>query len=353
MLTRREAIAVLGAGAALAQKTASPFPKGAIIRTVLKDLPAEALAGGATLFHEHLSLEPGFLPKFTSLLAAGRGGPAPAATAPTSGAKYFLEDLDLLTEELRAAKNEGVSCLVDGGHPDMGRSLDFLKRLSAASGMPIVSGTGYYTQPFYPAEIATMSEDQIARELIRQANAEPYGAFGEIGTWDEITSDERKVFRAVAKAHIATNLPIFTHTNFGKGALEQLDIFESLGVKPQHVAVGHVGGLIDAKVEVHKALCKRGAFLGFDRQGGPGDARQVPMVVALIEAGYADNLLFASDFSNAAQLKRNGGAGYAKTVTVFGPKLREAGVEGETLQRIPVDNPRRFLAFVPKSKRKS
>ena len=352
MLTRREAIAIVGAGrVALAQKPASPFPKGAIIRTVLMDLPPEALAGGATLFHEHMSLEPGFLPKFTSLLAAGRGGPAPPA-APTPAGTYFMEDLDLLTDELRAAKNEGVSCLVDGGHPDMGRKLDFLKRLSAASGMPIVSGTGYYTQPFYPAEIATMSEEQIARELIRQANTEPYGAFGEIGTWDEITPDERKVFRAVGKAHLATNLPIFTHTNFGKAALEQLDIFESLGAKPQRVAIGHVGGLVDPRVEVHKALCKRGAYLGFDRQGGPGDVRQVPMVVSLIEAGYADNLLFASDFSNAAQLKRNGGAGYAKTVTVFGPKLREAGVQGDVLQRILVDNPRRFLAFVPKSKRR-
>jgi phosphotriesterase-related protein len=354
MLTRREALAILGAsGVAFAQKAAPPFPKGAIIRTVLKDLPPEALAGGASLFHEHMSLEPGFLPKFTSLLAAGRGGPAaPPVPAAAPGSKYFMEDLDLLTEELRTAKNEGVSCLVDGGHPDMGRSLDFLKRLSAASGMPIVSGAGYYTQPFYPAEIATMSEEQIARELIRQANTEPYGAFGEIGTWDEITPDERKVFRAVAKAHVATNVPIFTHTNFGKAAQEQLDIFESLGVKPQHVAVGHVGGLIDPQVEVHKALCKRGAFLGFDRQGGPGDARQVPMVMALIEAGYADNLLFASDFSNAAQLKRNGGAGYAKTVTVFAPKLREAGAKEDTLHRILVDNPRRFLAFVPKSKRK-
>jgi phosphotriesterase-related protein len=353
MLTRRQAVAILGAsGAVFAQKTASPFPKGAIIRTVLEDLPPESLAAGATLFHEHMSLAPEFLPKFMSLLTAGRGSPAPAPQPPAPGTKYFLQDLDLLTEELRAAKSEGVACLVDGGHPDMGRSLDFLKRLSTASGMPIVSGTGYYTQPFYPPEIAAMSEDQIARDLIRQANTEPYGAFGEIGTWDEIAPDERKVFRAVAKAHLATNLPIFTHTNFGKAALEQLDIFESLGVNPRRVAIGHVGGLIDPKVEVHKALCKRGAFVGFDRQGGPGDARQVPMVMALIEAGYADNLLFASDFSSAAQLKRNGGAGYAKTVTVFAPKLREAGAKEETLRQILVDNPQRFLAFVPKSRRK-
>lgn len=256
-----------------------------------------------------------------------------------------------MVSEIAAAKNEGVACLVDGGNPDVGRSLDFLRKLSAKSGMPIVSGTGYYTQPFYPQEISKMSEDQITQELLRQVTGEPYGAFGEIGTWDDISPDERKVFRAVGKAHVATGLPIFTHTNFGKAALEQLDIFESVGVKPQSVAIGHVGGLLDPKVEVHKLLCKRGAFIGFDRQGGPADGQQVPLVMALIDAGYASNLLFSSDFSNVAQLKKNGGPGYAKTVTVFAPKVRDAGASEETVRGILRDNQRRFLAFVPKHKR--
>ena len=77
------------------------------------------------------------------------------------------------------------------------------------------------------------------------------------------------------------------------------------------------------------------------------------MVVKLIEEGYADNLMFSSDFSSANQLKRNGGPGYAKTVTVFVPKLRQAGVKEDVLHGILVDNPRRFLAFVPKTSRKS
>jgi phosphotriesterase-related protein len=342
-LTRREVIGLLGVSSlAFAQSKAT-----SVIRTVLGDMPPEALAGGATLFHEHMSLSPDFLPKFMSLLTSR----APTAgKAPQPGETYFLQDLNLMTEELRAAGKEGVACLVDGGHPDMGRSLDFLKRLSARSGMAIVSGAGYYSEPFYPPEIATLSEDQIVQNLIRDVGTEPYGALGEIGTWDEMTANERKVFRAVARTHLATNLPIFTHTNFGKGALEQLDLFESLGVNPRRVAIGHVGGLIDPEVRVHKEICKRGAFVGFDRQGGPGDTRQVAMVMALIEAGYTDNLLFSSDFSSVAQLKRNGGAGYAKTVTVFVPKLREAGASEETLHRILTDNPRRFLAFVPKKK---
>jgi predicted metal-dependent phosphotriesterase family hydrolase len=79
------------------------------------------------------------------------------------------------------------------------------------------------------------------------------------------------------------------------------------------VAIGHLGGLTDAKAEVQKAICKRGAFVGFNRQGGPGDADQVPAIMTLLAAGYAGQLLFSSDFSFASDLKRSGGAGYAMT----------------------------------------
>ena len=168
-----------------------------------------------------------------------------------------------------------------------------------------------------------------------------------------MTADERKVFRAVGRTQRETNLAIFTHTNFGKGALDQLDLFESVGVPPGRVAIGHIGGLTDAKLEVPKAICKRGAFVGFDRQGGSADATQVKLVMALVEAGHADQLLFSSDFSSGgSQLKRNGGPGYAKTVTVFTPKLREAGMDEKTLRGILVDNPRRLLAFAPKNPRR-
>ena len=200
-MTRREALTVL-AGSAISQGKAA----GAIIRTVLKDLPPEALGGGATLFHEHLSLAPDFMPKWIGL-ARGQSQQTPPSDGP-----FFMQDVDLMSGELRAASKEGVACIVDGGHPDMGRDLDFLKKLTMQSGMPIVAGCGYYSEPFYPPEIATMTEDQITRELVRQARTQPVGAFGEIGSWGDITDLERKVFRAVGKAHLQTNLPIFTHT---------------------------------------------------------------------------------------------------------------------------------------------
>jgi hypothetical protein len=57
------------------------FPKGAVIRTVLKDYAPKDLAGGATLFHEHLSLAPDSVTRVFQLLreADGEIGPPPAA----------------------------------------------------------------------------------------------------------------------------------------------------------------------------------------------------------------------------------------------------------------------------------
>jgi phosphotriesterase-related protein len=348
------------AGAALPHRggaqTPSPptWPKGAVIRTVLRDYAPEELAGGATLFHEHFQLAADFGAKFAAATAAARAAnglpPAPARGggagrgAVTTAAPDIMHDVDLMTAEVKRAAAEGnIACIVEAGHAEMGRDVNFVRQVAIKSGVPIVIGGGFYSQPFYPAEISTMSEDQIFKALIKQVDDDVVGAFGEIGSWDEISRDERKVFRAVGRAHVATNIPIFTHTGIpGKSALEQLDIFEDAGVDPRHVVIGHLGNLVDPNVYVHKQICRRGAFVGFDRQGGNNDAQQVPMVIALIEAGFADHLMFSADASS----------GYAKTVTVFLPKLKAAGASDEVLRTVMYDNPRRFLAFVPKRPRK-
>jgi phosphotriesterase-related protein len=359
-ISRRQALELLGIGAAAAAfpmsafSQAPAFPKGAIIRTILKDYAPEELAGGATLFHEHLQLGTDFNARFAAAGAAvraenglpptparggggGGGGGARGAAPPD-----IMHDVDLMSAEVAKVKDAGIACIVDAGHPDSGRDVEFLRQVSMKSGVPVVVGGGFYTQPWYPKEIASMSEDQVLNALIKQADDDVLGAFGEVGSWDEITKDERKVFRAVGRAHVATNIPIFTHTGIpGKSALEQLDILEDAGVNPNRVVIGHLGNLVDTNVYVHKTICRRGAYVGFDRQGN-NDTQQIPMVMSLIEAGFADNLMFSADASS----------GYSKTMTVFVPKLKAAGASDQVLHGIMVDNPRRFLAFVPKRARK-
>ena len=338
------------------------IPKGAIIRTILKDLRPEELTG-TILFHEHIGSSP---------------------------------DVDVVVEEVEYAGTKGVSCIVDGGHPDMRRKLENLRAIATRTKVNIVASGGYYTQRTYPPEIATKTEDEIATDLAQEARRDRLGAFGEIGqipNASDFTRDERKVFRAVGKAHVLANLPVFTHNAYGTGpnvpreaGLRQLDVFESVGVDPGRVAIGHVCCLDDSSADIMKQIAKRGAFVGFDRMEDvhphrPGaenvvvdvpDAQRVRMILAFLDAGYVDHLLLSADCTGQPikldeevnQMVADGwlasgdgkkikailedSMGYMRTLSGFVPKLRVAGVNEATLRTILQDNPRRFLAFVPK-----
>ena len=90
--------------------------------------------------------------------------------------------------------------------------------------------------------------------------------------------------------------------------------------------------------------------MGFDLLGGgpEADGHKVPMVRAMLDAGHAERVLLASDFARASDTQLRGGAGYAKTITQFVPMLREAGVDDATIHTLTIDNPLRFMAFVPR-----
>lgn len=349
-LTRREALTVLAAGAAAgvagrfgdalsAQAPARPvFAKGAIIRTLLKDAAPEELAAGPSLFHEHLSMR-----------------------YPLGAKEHFTDDIALMVEEAKAARADGIAAIVDGGHADMNRNVDALKRISTESGLPVIASGGYYMQRTYPADISAKSVDQIADELAKEAAASRFGAFGEIGQQGGVmTDDERKVFTAIAKAHARTGLPIFTHNAYTgtratqnpvpkDTAIRQLDLLLASGVKPANLAIGHVCCLDDPKAEIPIQIASRGAFVGFDRVtiALVPDAQKVATIMAIVAAGHASKILISSDFSNARGLKKNGGGGLGQAVTVFAPLLLKAGLPEATLRSILVDNPRVFLAFGP------
>ena len=337
-MTRREMIAVLG-GAALGPALGrQPQPRGRpVIRTLLDDVLPDSLGTKATLFHEHLSWE----------WARVRGANAPPGPA---------KDVAAVAEQLNIAASEGVGCIVDAGTTDVGRDAAFLRRVAAATTIHLVACGGLYMERTYPASIAGQSEEAIADGLVREALAERYGALGEIGETPDapMSALERKVFRAVGRAHLRTNLPIFTHNAYGTGpnvprdaGLRQLDAFESVGVDPRRVAVGHTCCLDDPKAEVITQIARRGAFVGFDRVTGGAvpDDRKVVMGLAFLAAGLADRLLLSADYNFTARSAAR--PGYASALTVFVPKLRQAGVGEATIRQVTVDNPRRFLAFVP------
>ena len=352
-LTRREAVTLLGSGAGLGLLTAlrdqtalaaslqtstaaqPAFPKGAIVRTILRDVAPEQITG-ATLIHEHLS--------------AGSKSKDPVV--------MFDQDLDLMVDEVKACANDGVSCIVDTGNVDLGRSIDALRTIATRSGMLIVAGGGHHTKGVYPADTFQKTEEQIADDFCTLATAERWGVIGEMGTGTAvpIDPDEGKVLRAAARAHARTGLSIITHVSDGcaQCALDQVDLFESAGVNLNHVVIGHLNDIENQPTVAPLAIAKRGAYLGFDHSGTPGDPRlpeYVRTIMAVLEAGYEDRVCVSSDFGFLRQkyLRKNGGPGIAMVMTTMVPRLRQAGVNDATLHKILVENPRRAIAFVPKA----
>ena len=370
-ISRREAVRLLGAGAGIGVATAwgpgaSPraaagqaagqasssitFPDGAVVRTVLADVAPEEIGSGATLFHEHLSFD------YASPPAEPRRPGTPAPPAPTNA-----EMVDLLVEELRMAAFDGVSCIVDSSiGPRTEQQLANLTAMATRSGVHVVIGGSYFLQPRYPAAIAGMDEDALAAHLIDQAARERWGALGEVGSsFPAMHDDERRMIRAVSQVHRRTGLPIFTHVpheSCPSCAIEQIDLYESAGVDIGHLCIGHLSTIRrsdDPGWETHKEIAGRGAFIGFDTVGHRMSASFIPerekvdMVLNALEAGYEDHILLSSDFANTAQIKANWGNGFSTVLVQFVPKLRYYGVPDATIQKILVDNPRRWLAHVP------
>ena len=345
--TRREALGLIAAaGAGVAASAAGPvpvhaqqrftsaepptFPAGAVIRTLQGDLDPAILSEGAVLFHEHV----------------GR------------------EDIDLAVDELRQCAFNGLGCIVDAATGR--RTPDQVRHLNAIAGrseVRIVMAGGYFEDigfSIYPVRVAEMSEDDLVEELVADATAQRWGAFGEIASSLEMRPDERKVHRAVARAHLRTGLPIFTHTpheSCPSCAMDQMDVIEGAGVDLSHVVIGHMATIKPEHdpIGTHTAVARRGAFVGLDTLGhemGRSDipaADKVRMVQDLLDAGLEDHILLSSDQGNVRQFNRYYGHGWASVLMQFVPKLRFAGVPEDTIRKILVDNPRRFLAFVPKS----
>src|SRR5215467_10256439 len=108
----RQSTASVIAGTIASWATVPDVP---IIRTLIKDIPAADLSG-PILFHEHLSMH-----------------------YPPQTPRHFTDDVATMVDEAKAARMDGIACIVDGGHPDMSRSLDALKRIASESGLPVVA----------------------------------------------------------------------------------------------------------------------------------------------------------------------------------------------------------------------
>jgi phosphotriesterase-related protein len=305
--------------------------------------PVETADLGVTLMHEHLSIG---LPGWRQVWPDGWDRAA---------------DLERCVRLLVEARDHGVRAIVDPCPIDLERQAEFLAEASARSGVRIICATGLYNQRLgLPSYWRTRNADQMAAEFIRELTDGIADTGIRPGIIKAATSEgrirfhEEKALRAAARASLATDTPIITHTENGTCGPEQVDLFLEEGVAPHRVIIGHSCG--NADLRYHTSMLQRGVWLGMDRIGlrhlFSDDLRHATLV-GLIGAGWAGQLFLSQDHV-ACVLGRGvvlGGAsqvwreeyGYVYLFKEFIPRLAAAGVGEDVIRRMLVDNPRRYF----------
>jgi predicted metal-dependent phosphotriesterase family hydrolase len=139
------------------------------------------------------------------------------------------------------------------------------------------------------------------------------------------------------------------------GAMEAIRRAVEAGLDPARTAVDHVENRFGTDLAAIREVASRGFWLEVDCFGRecyyphvnaqlPSDAERIRLVLGLLDAGLGSRLLFSQDICFKYELVRQGGHGYAHVLRTIRPRLLRSGVDAATVERILVDNPRRFLA---------
>ena len=314
------------------------------IRSVLGDRPPSQ---GRILMHEHIVI--------------GWGGSEndPLARLDVEG------EIRRVSADLRELRETwGVTCIVDASASDMGRDVEFDRRVSEASQVDIVACTGLYKEglglPYY-WKLATVEElaDFFEFELVEgvKDTGVRCGVIKVASHGATLSDAERSVFRAAGQVSARTGAPIITHTDpegwatCNVGAM-QLDVLLDAGADPSRVAIGHACGTAD--LDYLSELCDAGAYVAFDRVGSyhiRPDETRAATVSALVGAGYGTKVLLSHDHQavwrrrgvpqGATQIKKDFGLMFRE----FLPRLVADGLTSAQIDSLCSENPTRLLAW--------
>ena len=273
-----------------------------------------------------------------------------------------LEDYEIQKKEILRFKAAGGTTMVDATMPGIGREPETLARISRETGINVIMGTGYYVSSTHPAALASMTEEEIADEMVREltegVDGVRAGVIGEIGISELFNDAERRVLRASAIAHKKTGAGVLVHINpWTTNGLESCDILLSAGVAPDRIAISHID--VENREDYVLAMLKQGVYVEFDNFGkeyfvekearheGYGcfvtDVERVLFLKKLIEMGYVNQILVSCDVCLKTCLRTYGAWGYDHVLANVVPMMREFGIRDADIDTILRKNPADFL----------
>jgi phosphotriesterase-related protein len=296
--------------------------------------PLDPLALGVTLPHEHVLVD---------FIGADKA----------SRERYDSEEaFRVALPRLKELKAKGCATLLECTPAYLGRDPQLLRRLSEASGLNILTNTGYYAagkHKYLPAHAQVESADELAArwakefaEGIEGTGVKP--GFIKLGVdAGPLVEVDRKLIAAGARAHRKTGLAIAVHTGDGRAALEIIEVLKGEGVSPSAYVWVHAQNEKDRKI--HLRACEAGAWVELDGVSEATLEDHLRVALDLIRAGHLKRLLVSQDSGWYHVGEKGGGSyrGYTFLFEKFLPELRKAGIDEAQLKTLTVDNPRTAL----------
>lgn len=292
--------------------------------------PVESGKLGRTLPHEHVMVD-----------FAGVDGVGPERYDRSAVAERIRPYL----EDLAAA---GGQTLFECTPAFLGRDPVLLRRLSKATGVRIVTNTGYYgarDDQHVPGHAYSDSVDALAARWIHEWT-EGIGdtgirpGFVKIGVDPGSLSDvDEKLVRAACRAHLETGLTIASHTGPAQPAFEQLAILAEEGVAPGAWIWVHAQNEKDGARHVEAA--KRGAWVEFDGYEPEHTDEYLRRLTLMRERGLLHRVLLSHDNGWYSVGEPEGGdvQPYTPLFTELVPALRREGFTDEEIHQLVVTNP--------------
>ncbi|XP_061888507.1 phosphotriesterase-related protein-like [Entelurus aequoreus] len=267
-------------------------------------------------------------------------------------------------DELLAYRKAGGGAIVENTTTGIDRDLPTLRKLAKETGVHIVAGAGYYVDCTHSDATRKMSveklTDVIISEVLHGADGTNVrcGVIGEIGTSWPITESERKVLKATAQAQAQLGCPVIIHPGRNPAApAEVVRVLQEAGGDIGKTVMSHLDRTIFSEAELLEFAELR-SYLEYDLFGTemlnypfhldmdmPSDSQRVKTLAFLVKEGYEDKIVIAHDIHTKNRLTKYGGHGYSHILTNIVPKMLARGITQTQVDKILVDNPKRWLAF--------
>jgi len=255
---------------------------------------------------------------------------------------------------IRDIKVKGVDTFIDCTPAYLGRDAEILKRLSDATGINMLTTTGYYgavNEKFVPKHAYGESAQQLAdrwtnewNKGIEDTSIKP-GLIKTSTDKGPLTPMQRKLIEAAGITHLTTGLTIAVHSGNGDAAFEQLEILKEQGVSPSARIWVHAQN--ETNKEMHIRAGKLKTWVSFDGVNPDTLQTNLDHLKTMKENNLLEQVLVSQDsgWYNVGDPKGGNFKPYTCVITQFIPLLHENGFTQNEIDLIFKKNPAKAFAI--------